>query len=309
MSAHGPHATEPVARPPVAVVVCTRDRPAELAGALAAITAVLGAHDVLVVVDSASVDGGAVARAAGAHGATVVRVDQPGLSRARNAGVAAATAPVVAFTDDDCRPRARWLDALAVPFVDGAVGAVTGAVVAEDAGGVEVTTMSASMPRRVTGWHDPMDLVHGANMAFRRATLDAVGPFDELLGAGGRFRAGEDHDMVLRVLVGGWAVVHEPAAAIAHRQWRSRREVLRLEFGYGIGSGAFAAKVLRLDRAAGRRLLRRRLWGNGVAQAVRELRARHELGAASSLVKAVGVVNGAARAAHLPLDGPCFKST
>jgi glycosyltransferase involved in cell wall biosynthesis len=308
MSDHRPHAREHVARPPVAVVICTRDRPGEVAGSLDAVRSVLGPSDALIVVDSASVDRDAVARVAEAAGATVVRVERPGLSRARNAGLAAASAPVIAFTDDDCRPRPGWVDAVAAPFADASVGAVTGPVHADDAGGVEVTTMSDTVGRRVVGWHDPMELVHGANMAFRRDALDGVGGFDELLGAGGRFRAGEDHDMVLRVLVGGWVVVHEPSAVVAHRQWRTRAQVLRLEYGYGIGSGAFAAKTFRLDRAAGRRLLGRRLWSNGIAQAWREVRARHETGAASSALKAAGVVVGAVRAARLPLDGPCFKS-
>jgi GT2 family glycosyltransferase len=153
-----------------------------------------------------------------------------------------------------------------------------------------------------------MDLVHGANMAFRRLALDDAGPFDELLGAGARFRAGEDHDMVLRVLAAGWAVVHEPGAVVAHRQWRNRRQVIRLEYGYGLGAGAFAAKTARLDSRSGRRLFARRLWGNGVAHVAREVLAGHETGAVSTLCKTAGVVTGAVRAARLPLDGPCYRS-
>ena len=291
------------------VVICTRDRPAELAGSLAATAAELEPGDAIVVVDSASTDPGAVREVADAAGATVVRLERPGLSRARNAGVAAAASEVVAFTDDDCRPRPGWRNAVLAAFADDGVGAVTGGVAAEDAGGAMVTTLSATEPARIAGWQDPMDFVHGANMAFRRQALADAGPFDELLGAGGRFRAGEDHDMILRVLVAGWAVVHDPAAVVAHRQWRSRPQVVRLEYGYGIGSGAFATKTFRRDRPAGRRLFARRLWSNGVRQAAKELRAGHELGAAGSAVKAVGVVVGAVAAARLPLDGACFRSS
>jgi GT2 family glycosyltransferase len=216
---------------------------------------------------------------------------------------------VVAFTDDDCRPHAGWVDAIARAFADPVVGVVTGPVVAEEAGGVEVTTMAPGAKRRVDGWHDPMHLVHGANMAFRRTALDHVGPFDPLLGAGGRFRAAEDHDMVLRVLSSGWALVHAPDAVVAHRQWRSRGQVIRLEYGYGCGSGAFVAKTLRGDLRGGARLLAHRLWGNGLAQVAREAVAGHETGAVASLVKAAGVVVGLARAARVPLDGPTFRDS
>lgn len=307
MGQHGDDVMEPGPRPAVAVVVCTRDRAEELEQALDAVMPVLGDRDELVVVDSASVDRERVAAIVRNRHAMFVRCERPGLSRARNAGVAASRAPVVAFTDDDCRPRAGWIDHLAAWFRDASVGAVSGGVMAEDAGGFQVTTMAGEARRVVHGWHDPMGLVHGANMSFRRDALDAVGPFDELLGAGGRFRAAEDHDMLLRVLDAGWAVVHDPDAVVAHRQWRSRRQVLRLEYGYGLGSGAFAVKTLRLDRPAGRRLFKQRLWTNGVAQAAREVVAGHEVGAAASVVKAAGVVVGAVQAARLPLDGPCFR--
>jgi hypothetical protein len=66
----------------VAVVICTRDRPAQLETALAAAVAHARSSDDLIVVDSASTQP-AVGQVAAAAGARVVRVDAPGLSRAR----------------------------------------------------------------------------------------------------------------------------------------------------------------------------------------------------------------------------------
>ena len=54
----------------------------------------------LVVVDSAS-RGSAVREVASSAGAVVLRCEQPGLARARNAGVAGSTSPYIAFTEDD----------------------------------------------------------------------------------------------------------------------------------------------------------------------------------------------------------------
>src|SRR3954447_14078921 len=96
---------------PAAVVVCTRDRPAQLEACLPTVLQALRDGDELVVVDSASHDP-AVGRIAAASATVVVRCEQPGLSRARNAGLRASTAPLVAFTDDDCRAASGWVAAM-----------------------------------------------------------------------------------------------------------------------------------------------------------------------------------------------------
>jgi glycosyltransferase involved in cell wall biosynthesis len=41
---------------------------------------------------------------------------RPGASHARNAGIAAASAPILAFIDDDVRPRRDWIAAIAAAF-------------------------------------------------------------------------------------------------------------------------------------------------------------------------------------------------
>lgn len=290
----------------MSVVVCSRDRPVELEQALAAVTAAVGDGDEVVVVDSASRDRQQAATIARQAGCVLVRSEEPGLSRARNLGVQVAKAQIVAFTDDDCRPAPGWIDAIAAAFEDPQVGVVAGRVVGEDAGGVTVTTITLERPHAIADGDDPMDFLHGANMAFRRGAIEAAEGFDELLGAGASLRSAEDHDLAYRVLARGWSGRYEPGAVVAHRQWRTRGAVLRLEYGYGLGSGAFAVKIARLDRRAGLRLLSRRIWGNGLAMVARSLVRRHETAAASSAVKLAGVLVGAARAARLDLVGERF---
>ena len=53
---------------------------------------------------------------------------------------------------------------------------------------------------------------HGANMAFRRTTLEAVGGFDEAMGAGAPIPGAEDKDIFWRVVRAGWRAGHEPSA-------------------------------------------------------------------------------------------------
>lgn len=102
--------------PRVSVVMATRNRPARLAAALASLRAqTLPAADVeLVLVDDASTDPAQadVLAAAERDGARVLRRATPGgPGGARNEGWRAASAPLVAFTDDDCELDPRWLEA------------------------------------------------------------------------------------------------------------------------------------------------------------------------------------------------------
>src|SRR5688572_24576744 len=113
--------------PSVAVVIATKDRAAFLEDALCALAEVLRPEDELVGVETGSRYGATVA-AAEAAGVRVIRCDRPGASAARNAGISATTAPIIAVTDDDCLPRSGWTVALEAAFGDPEVGFVTGRV-------------------------------------------------------------------------------------------------------------------------------------------------------------------------------------
>ena len=88
-------------------------------------------------------------------------------------------------------------------------------------------------------------------MALRREALIAAGHFDEELGAGARFPAAEDTDMLYRVMRAGWSVACCDDVIVTHHDWRRRRELLRLHYRYGVGVGAQTAKhVTAGDREA-----------------------------------------------------------
>jgi GT2 family glycosyltransferase len=279
----------------VTVVLCTRDRAKLLEGAVAAIQAALRPGDELVVVDSASVDPQAVAPAREAR-ARVVRAERPGLSRARNLGVAAAATPLVAFTDDDCRPAPDWIERLVAGFEDPGVGFVTGRVDADRTGRMAVSCMVDPEPRRLRLGDDPFALGVGANMAVRAEAAAHVGGFDERLGAGAPLRAGEDVDLWWRLLHAGWEGRYRPDARVSHVQWRDDGAALRLSYGYGLGAGALAAKAVRARQPGGWALLSQRLWADGLARAGRDLRSGYQTGAVASALQAAGAVAGALRA-------------
>jgi cellulose synthase/poly-beta-1,6-N-acetylglucosamine synthase-like glycosyltransferase len=289
----------------VVVILNTRDRPALLEQTLAVLPRALQPGDELVVVDSASVDP-AVGRIAEAAGARVVRCERPGTSRAKNAGLAATTAPIVAFTDDDCVPAPGWTANIAAALGDPEVGFVAGRVAGED-GPVALSVTVEQHRRWFRGTTDPMEVGHGANMGFRRVALEAIGGFDTSLGGGARFRAAEDHDVFWRVLRAGWTGVYEPAALVTHRQWRTRAQAVRLEYAYGLGAGAFASKATRVDLSAGLPLLARRLGVDGVGQVWRNARRGYRMPTVGSAMRVAGVVSGAVRSLAEPVDAGRFR--
>jgi hypothetical protein len=293
----------------ISIVVCSRNRPDMLDRCLAAICAAMGPRDELVVVDSASRDA-QTWQVAERYTDRVLRCGRPGLSRARNAGLRVASKQVVAFTDDDCRPAADWTRMLLRCFEDPEVAFALGRVVAEAAPGSAPASVHDVADARVIDASVPLERVgHGANMAFRRSELVAIGGFDEELGTGSRLHAGEDKDAIWRLLASGRTGRYEPAACVTHVQWRGRAAAVRLAYGYGQGWGALAAKARRADRDAGERLLRRGIGSAGLGQAWRDLRAGYQTGVLVSGSWTAGVLVGAWRGHRMPVrDGRYVSS-
>lgn len=291
-----------------AVVVCTRNRAEMLDGGLAALVPTLRADDELVVVDSAS-DDDATRRVAAAHGATVVTAPRPGLSRARNLGVASTTADYVVFTDDDCRPQPGWLDHLMAGFDGDDVGFVLGQVRADVADAhLPFDSARPRGPARFAGPTDPIELGNGACMAFRRSAYDAVGGADERLGAGTALRSAEDHDLFCRLLRHHWVGVYTPEALVLHRDWRSHRQVVLYNWGVGLGTGAMVAKLARLDGVRSvRPLLRRRLMTDGLIELARNVADHDRSAVVAHTLKLAGTVAGLATGLVLPRAGERFR--
>jgi glycosyltransferase involved in cell wall biosynthesis len=159
--------------PDVSVIVPARDSAATLPRTLAHLAAqdFAGAFEV-VVVDDGSRDGTrAVAEAAGAP---VRCISQPpsGPGAARNAGVAAGSGAILAFTDADCYPPPGWLTA--------GVAALEGSDLVQ--GAVRPREDQAAGPFDRTLWVvGDTGLWQTANLFTRRDLFDRVGGFQDWL--------------------------------------------------------------------------------------------------------------------------------
>jgi GT2 family glycosyltransferase len=191
------------AGPEVTVVVPTRNRHASLRRMAAAIAAQrTGRRFELVVVDDGSEPPVTAADVGAVPAARVVRGPGGKAAAARNAGIAAASAPIVLFTDDDTEPEPGWLDAAA-------------AFLAAHPEHVGVEGVVASPPWDPLYAYSIATAAPGTyltcNIAFRRDALEAIGGFDAATFA---FHC-EDLDLAYRAQRLG-PIGFEPAMRVLH---------------------------------------------------------------------------------------------
>lgn len=269
----------------VSLIVCTRNRASRLPdflAALGALEAPAGGWE-LIVVDNASSDGTRQVLESFVREAALpvqcVHAPEPGLSRARNAGLASARGDILAFTDDDCYPRPDYLRALVEVFDEGAYGFVGGRVVLHDPADARIGVKDMAAPIEIA----PRSflragIVHGANMAVTRDVVRAIGDFDPLLGAGTPCIAGEDIDYIARAAWAGFAGRYDPRPVVSHHHGRKPGpDEERQRRGYDYGRGAYCMKHVLAARSRrvylsawfydARELFRRR----GLAAVAREL--------------------------------------
>jgi glycosyltransferase involved in cell wall biosynthesis len=205
----------------ISVVVPTFNRAERLPRLVAALEAQTTTTPFeVVVVNDGSTDATEEVLASLAAGSTVpLRILRTpcngGPAGARDLGWRAATGDWIVFTDDDCTPEPGWLAAL-----DGRFG---------DADLVQGRTVLAPPRDRepLFGWAPEVSFERGfyetCNIAYRRATLEAVDGFDTGFGPTNSPRAryrppqwGEDTDLALRAKRGGAVTAFADDAVVVH---------------------------------------------------------------------------------------------
>lgn len=221
------------------VVIPAKDRAGLLARLLPSIPAEVA--DVIVV-DDGSDDPAAIAAAAAGNGARlVVHPVNLGVAAARNSGMREVATEFVAFVDTDvivdaaCFPLLlrHFADprlALAAPRVVGVTDAPNWITRYEDArSSLDMGADSAPVaPRSRVAWVPTTCVI-------ARVALLGDG-FDPAM------RAGEDVDLVWRLVAAGHRVRYEPAAVTYHEHRARARTWLSRKFFYGTGAQPLAAR-------------------------------------------------------------------
>lgn len=251
--------------PFISVVICTRDRTEQIKKCLDRVARQDYPRYEVVVVDNAPKSDALRTVIEGQTGGRApfryCVEPRPGLSWARNAGIAAASSDIIAFLDDDDEPDEDWLTWIAGGFArSGRVGCVSGIVLParldnavenlfEQVGGHSKGRGFAAGTFTKAGPQSPLwplpPFGVGANMAFRREALTRIGGFDVALGAGTPTGGGEDTLAITMVMLAGYEMVYEPVALMWHHHRQDMASLNKQLHGYSIGLTAFYAALLR----------------------------------------------------------------
>jgi glycosyltransferase involved in cell wall biosynthesis len=243
--------------PAMTVVVPTRGRAAYLEVTLDSLRRqrTRTAHELLVVDDGAT---DATPEVAQRFGARLVRHgEQRSLNAARNSGIRAAAADLIAFVDDDVLVPPGWVDAV----VEGAARHPD----AEAFGGPIRARFEGGVPRGC-GREDPpittldlgpsdveAEMVWGANFAVRRSAVERIGDFDETLDRG----HGDEEEWLMRLRAAGGRIVYLAEAGLDHRRSAGDSGLGSLaRAAYHRGRGARSSDLRRGDAPALARELR-----------------------------------------------------
>lgn len=200
--------------PVVTVVAATHDRGDRLGAlldGLLAQTLPADRFEVVIVDDGSSDHTPEVLAAARANGRLNLRCERHaeprGPAAARNLGWRSARAPLVAFTDDDCVPTPRWLEAL-LALAGGRTDLI-----------VQGTTLPDPREADRLGPYAKTVRIEGqsphfetCNILYPRALLEELGGFDESYPA----PAGEDTDLGWRARAAGAGAAFAPEAVVHH---------------------------------------------------------------------------------------------
>lgn len=174
-----------------------------------------------------------------------------GISAARNEGLKHIRGDVVAFPDDDCRYPPGLLDQVFQTLekseeTDGLSCLVCDEQGAPSAGGVmqkeECTLSFSNLSRRslMKAKADVWKTAVSCSFFIRRATVEAVGGFDEQLGVGAESGcwSGEETDWLLRALGQGACLLYRPDLKVFHPQPDfTAPGGFHKAFRYGCGAG------------------------------------------------------------------------
>ena len=206
----------------VSVVIPAHNEQTTLPRCLAALREQQSAHEFeVIVVDSASTD--RTQQVARSFGARVIRLEEPGVGRARQAGFEAARGEIILSTDADAVPSVHWIERVIGPFHDPEVIGAFGTI-RFTRGGVKARISHALFSAfQGINLHVGWPLFCGPNFAVRKDAFNAVGGFST---SAGYPTEGEDTRLGLKLnKIGKIVFLRDVPMAVSPRSFERGRGV------------------------------------------------------------------------------------
>jgi len=194
-------------------------------------------YEVILVDDGSTDDTPQIAQLF--HSVRYLRHQNLGLSAARNAGIAAATGEIVAFTDSDCRADEDWLYYLVSDLLKSDFAGIGGHnfLPPEDSCVAAAVMVSPGGPAHVMLTDREAEHIPGCNMAFYKWALQEIGGFDPVFR-----KAGDDVDLCWRLLKAGRKIGFSPPGFVWHYRRSTVMAYFKQQAGYGEAEALLAGK-------------------------------------------------------------------
>jgi glycosyltransferase involved in cell wall biosynthesis len=244
--------------PPCTVLICTRDRPADLNRCLRAVAPSIDNDVEVIVVDNDPSDD-QTKLIASQYPVRYYRQARRGVNWARARGARLAKHELLLYVDDDVVVSSNWIDEMRRPFLNDNVGAVTGAVEP-----LELETSGQYDHEQFSSFYRGFDsktynLVTsiaaaagqtgaGASMAVRKSVAVNWRAFDAELDGGTAAKSGGDVYALYRILRAGYSVIYAPSALAWHRHRKTHADLERMLYGYSVGGYCVLLSALCRER-------------------------------------------------------------
>jgi glucosyl-dolichyl phosphate glucuronosyltransferase len=214
----------------LSIVICTHNRADDVGDCLAALVPQLDKRSIEVrVIDSGSRDDqrrSLERLVASVPHVELLRIDEPGVSLARNKGIAETKGEWVGFLDDDAIPSADWLENARrlISFVPEQCAIIAGAVLpqlpegASRPLGKRWSQMLSIVQRNGEGDCTASCSMVAANVLFRRSALVERGGFSTALGRHGTTLLSGGEKLLLEQLIErGWSAWYSDRLKVRHK--------------------------------------------------------------------------------------------
>ncbi len=190
----------------------------------------------------------------------IVFEPNPGLGRARNAGVKTAIGDIIVFTDDDCYPAPNFLNSVYECFQKHDIDYLGGRILLYDKKDYPITIQESMEHRRFPSYiFFAPGFIQGANFSFRKTVFKKT-LFNPLLGAGTPF-ASEDIEFIAAISFKGCTGAYDPKPVVFHHHKRRKgASINKLMRQYDYGRGAYFASMIIESKPARKIFIKNWYW-------------------------------------------------
>ena len=233
----------------ISVCLATRNRPEKLRQCLKAILNNTFQHFEIIIIDqSDNSKTKNIVSQLQSKKIRYVKMTATGKAKALNLAIKKAKNELLAFTDDDCLVAKDWLKTIhdtykKFPHVAGVFGNTLAYPTKKSGVWICPATFQSTSAR----FFSSPSIIHyqvlgqGNNMSLKKSILMSIGLFKEWLGVGSVTKAGEESELIFRILIHKHILMTNPHMLVRHNRWLSKNEYQFQESTYTRGLFAFFA--------------------------------------------------------------------